>query len=132
MITRRRFLKLLAGVWAMLSFGFPADIEAKKLALSLDKVKKLKEVGGWALLKIKKKEFLFIRDTVDTVKVMNPICTHRQCTVEYNPEEGNIECPCHHSRYNLEGEVLNGPAERPLQRFESELKDGRIIFEIEG
>jgi len=84
------------------------------------------------ILKIKKKEFLFIRDTVDTVKVMNPICTHRQCTVEYNPEEGNIECPCHHSRYNLEGEVLNGPAERPLQRFESELKDGRIIFEIEG
>lgn len=43
-------------------------------------------------------------------------CTHRGCQVE--PAGDRLACPCHGSEYRFTGEVLQGPAERPLQRFE--------------
>ena len=43
-------------------------------------------------------------------------CTHRGCQVE--PAGDRLACPCHGSEYRFTGEVLQGPAERPLQRYE--------------
>lgn len=42
-------------------------------------------------------------------------CTHQGCQVE--PAGDRLACPCHGSEYRLTGEVLRGPAERPLQRY---------------
>jgi len=39
-------------------------------------------------------------------------CTHKQCTVK--PAGQTLECPCHGSRFNFEGDVLEGPAKNPL------------------
>jgi Rieske Fe-S protein len=40
-------------------------------------------------------------------------CTHKGCTVS-EVAGGTINCPCHGSRFNLDGSVANGPAARPL------------------
>ena len=45
-------------------------------------------------------------------------CTHLGCTVEENSEE--FSCPCHGSRFTNNGEVLKGPAQKPLRRLEVE------------
>ncbi len=42
-------------------------------------------------------------------------CTHQGCQVE--PAGDRLACPCHGSEYRLTGEVLRGPAERPLHRY---------------
>lgn len=44
------------------------------------------------------------------------ICTHGACEVEY--DAGEVVCPCHGSRFSLEGEVLEGPATRDLVAWE--------------
>ena len=41
-------------------------------------------------------------------------CTHKGCTVS-KVADGTIDCPCHGSKYNLDGTVANGPATKPLE-----------------
>lgn len=48
------------------------------------------------------------------LNVMTARCTHMGCTVAWNPAERTFDCPCHGSRFGPNGEVLNGPATRPL------------------
>ena len=45
-------------------------------------------------------------------------CTHLGCTVAWNKDSQQVECPCHGARYNLVGDVLRGPAREPLTRIE--------------
>lgn len=45
-------------------------------------------------------------------------CSHLGCTVSWNPESKQVECPCHGARYGLRGEVLRGPARQALGRVQ--------------
>lgn len=47
-------------------------------------------------------------------------CTHLGCKVNYREKEGFLECPCHQSRFTLQGDVMHGPAKKPLPRFKVE------------
>jgi nitrite reductase/ring-hydroxylating ferredoxin subunit len=47
-------------------------------------------------------------------------CTHLGCKLNYREKERLLECPCHQSRFNVQGEVLAGPAKRNLPRFKVE------------
>jgi cytochrome b6-f complex iron-sulfur subunit len=48
------------------------------------------------------------------VYALSAVCTHLGCITRYRSDEGAIACPCHGSRFDLEGNVTNGPAPRPL------------------
>ena len=54
-------------------------------------------------------------------------CTHLGCTVPWREEAGEFNCPCHSSLFNPKGEVLGGPAPRPLDIFPVSLKDGKLV-----
>lgn len=46
-------------------------------------------------------------------KGLSAKCTHKGCTVD-KVADGTIDCPCHGSKFNLDGTVANGPAQEPL------------------
>ncbi len=58
------------------------------------------------------------RDEAGTPHALSARCTHLGCLVAFNSAERAWECPCHGSRFGIDGEVLQGPATRPLERRE--------------
>ncbi len=56
-----------------------------------------------------------------TVHAVSLNCTHMGCTVKWNSAETSWDCPCHGSRFDCDGAVLNGPAVRPLSQVEVEI-----------
>jgi Rieske Fe-S protein len=53
------------------------------------------------------------------------VCTHLGCTVERDAKE--FACPCHGSRYDAKGNVMHGPAAKPLQPLRVEVSaDGKL------
>lgn len=55
-------------------------------------------------------------------------CTHRGCTLDVGG--GIYSCPCHGSEFALTGKVLEGPAERDLHMFQTEVDDEFIIIHL--
>jgi cytochrome b6-f complex iron-sulfur subunit len=53
------------------------------------------------------------------------VCTHLGCTVESKPE--GFACPCHGSRFDPQGSVTRGPAQKPLQALRTGItSDGKL------
>jgi cytochrome b6-f complex iron-sulfur subunit len=54
-------------------------------------------------------------------------CTHLGCTVPWREDESRFHCPCHSSIFTSVGEVVSGPAPRPLDLFPIEVVDGNLV-----
>jgi len=54
------------------------------------------------------------RDPGGALHAVSPTCTHLGCRVVFNDAESSWDCPCHGSRFGVDGEVLQGPAVSPL------------------
>jgi glycine/D-amino acid oxidase-like deaminating enzyme/nitrite reductase/ring-hydroxylating ferredoxin subunit len=57
------------------------------------------------------------RDDDGEAHCVSARCTHLGCVVSFNDAERSWDCPCHGSRFGLDGTVLHGPAVRPLDRL---------------
>jgi len=54
-------------------------------------------------------------------------CTHLGCVVYYQPDTGEMECPCHEGFFDARsGAVLSGPPQRPLGRIDVEVRNGTV------
>ncbi len=58
---------------------------------------------------------------------LSAVCTHTGCIVD-KVAGGLIECPCHGSRYHLDGTVAQGPAPRALTQRPVTVTDGSIVL----
>jgi glycine/D-amino acid oxidase-like deaminating enzyme/nitrite reductase/ring-hydroxylating ferredoxin subunit len=58
------------------------------------------------------------RDEQGVIHECSAVCPHLKCVVRWNPSERSWDCPCHGSRFDPYGRVLNGPAMTDLERIE--------------
>lgn len=54
------------------------------------------------------------KDDDGSLRALTAVCTHLGCTVEFNGQARTWDCPCHGSRFALDGRVIHGPAEKDL------------------
>jgi len=63
------------------------------------------------------KQIAAYRDTSGVLHECSAVCTHLKCLVHWNTTEKTWDCPCHGSRFDPYGKVLNGPAISPLEKL---------------
>ncbi len=73
--------------------------------------------GEGRLIQHDGKSIGLFRDETGELHGVSPACSHIKCTVAWNAQERSWDCPCHGSRFDLDGNVLTAPARKPLQKI---------------
>lgn len=68
-----------------------------------------------------------------TLVALSATCTHNACTTHFKEDAREFACPCHESRFGLDGGNLGGKAKRPLERCALRLisSDGTADIEVD-
>jgi nitrite reductase/ring-hydroxylating ferredoxin subunit len=82
-----------------------------------DSVKRIAP-GKGKVVEINDEKMAVYRAEDGTVHALSPVCTHAACIVTWNDAEKTWDCPCHGARYDIDGNVLTGPATRNLKKVE--------------
>jgi len=72
--------------------------------------------GDGAVLRIHGEKTACYRDGAGELHAVSAVCTHLGCIVAFNDAEKSWDCPCHGSRFDTDGAILQGPANKPLGR----------------
>jgi glycine/D-amino acid oxidase-like deaminating enzyme/nitrite reductase/ring-hydroxylating ferredoxin subunit len=75
--------------------------------------------GEGAILREGAKKIAAYRDEQGTLHKFSAVCPHLKCIVRWDGYEKTWDCPCHGSRFDALGRVLNGPAISDLEEVES-------------
>jgi Rieske Fe-S protein len=67
-----------------------------------------------------------IKDQYDEVIAISSRCAHVGCPVLYVPASQRFICPCHGGVYDFRGIRVGGPPPRPLDRFYTRIRNGRV------
>ena len=74
--------------------------------------------GAGAVVRVGHQRCAVYRDDDGVLHGVSARCTHLGCLVHFNDTEVAWECPCHGSRFAVDGTVIQGPANRPLDRVQ--------------
>lgn len=74
--------------------------------------------GEGKILELEGRKVAVYRDEAGLVHALSPICPHARCIVAWNEVEQSWDCPCHGSRFQATGEVIDGPAMQGLEPLE--------------
>ncbi|HRJ84207.1 MAG TPA: FAD-dependent oxidoreductase [Ignavibacteria bacterium] len=67
-------------------------------------------IGTGAIMSFGKDKAAVYRDNKGKIHKFSALCPHLKCGVEWNKTESTWDCPCHGSRFEATGKVINGPA----------------------
>lgn len=66
--------------------------------------------------------------TADGLFALSAVCTHLGCIVQWDESSQEIVCPCHAAKYDLNGNVISGPAPKPLTIVKATLNNDKILI----
>jgi len=95
----------------------------KELVGKLASKEKLPELAGLApdegkIVQFGDHTLALYKDAKGNLHALHPACSHMKCNVAWNASERSWDCPCHGARYDIDGKVLTGPADRDLEKIE--------------
>jgi glycine/D-amino acid oxidase-like deaminating enzyme/nitrite reductase/ring-hydroxylating ferredoxin subunit len=83
----------------------------------LDDLEKI-ATGSGEVVEWKGERVALYKDEEGKVFACSATCTHMGCIVHWNSAEKSWDCPCHGSRFNFDGKVIQGPANKDLEAKE--------------
>ena len=88
------------------------------------KIESLAEIiaGEAKVVKYEGESYALYNEINGKTHLVKSTCPHAQCEVRWNSAELSWDCPCHGSRFNVNGKMLTGPTVKNLQRFDPDVE----------
>jgi menaquinol-cytochrome c reductase iron-sulfur subunit len=86
---------------------------------------KIERQTGWVTNQTELSIYVLTENGRDFAAMSN-ICTHLGCRVRWNADQEQFFCPCHNAVFDKDGNVLDGPPPRPLDRYEIDVVDDQL------
>jgi menaquinol-cytochrome c reductase iron-sulfur subunit len=83
-------------------------------------------VDGWRIQSEKSTAWAVKLDNGQVI-AFAPQCTHLGCAYHWEETKKQFLCPCHTSVFSIEGKVLEGPAPRPLDRYDAKVVNNKLL-----
>jgi cytochrome b6-f complex iron-sulfur subunit len=80
------------------------------------------------IVKFGTRPVLLMRVSETEWKAYSAVCSHLNCTVQFNEAKQLIWCACHNGYYDLNGQVVSGPPPKPLEEYVVHLKAEDVII----
>jgi len=71
---------------------------------------------------------VYLRRDGDHISALNVVCPHAGCSVNLAPDGSHFACPCHRSRFELDGTRVAGPAPRNLDALDVEIRNENEVW----
>lgn len=101
-------------------------ISGNTISIEVAKVGELQNQGGWLL--IVGAQTLVVNVGNNSFNALTSVCTHSNCDRNWTFSNSRFTCTCHGSQFDTSGSVLQGPANRPLNSFNTSLNDGVLVI----
>jgi Rieske Fe-S protein len=105
-----------AGTVTELKLGTPSELVFRK-----------NRVDGWKVTSEKSTAWV-VKQAENEIVAFAPQCPHLGCAYHWVAKQNEFLCPCHASTFSIEGQVLTGPAQRALDRFEVKLEGDKLLL----
>ena len=148
--TRRNFSAIaIHGIWAVIvaALGLPAagyllipakfrrkndfveagDISQLSPQAPLELAFRRNRVDGWRVVSEKSTAWV-VKLPDNNVVAYAPQCTHLGCAYHWDQRRTHFVCPCHNSVFSLDGKVQEGPAPRPLDRYQTKIEGTKLLL----
>ena len=76
------------------------------------------EQVGWKTFPFGSEPGILVRTADGEFRAFSALCTHLDCTVQFDTPSSRLWCACHNGWYDLTGRNVDGPPPRPLMAFE--------------
>jgi Rieske Fe-S protein len=108
--------------------GLTADLTPN---VPVPRVLSLSRQDGWYRERARETVFV-VWDGDKSVHVMSATCTHLGCQVRWDGDATKFRCPCHGGVFDAQGNVVEGPPPRPLDRIEARIDDqtGQVMVRL--
>jgi Rieske Fe-S protein len=137
-LERRNLLRWLLGsglTASIISFLYPAlkfmsppaVPEASTSEVTAGRVQDLKPNTG-KIVKFGSRPALLVRINETEWRAFSAVCSHLNCTVQYQESTRQIWCACHNGLYNLNGKVVAGPPPRPLEEYAVRIRGDEVVI----
>jgi cytochrome b6-f complex iron-sulfur subunit len=131
-MNRREFLSWVGVGWvaSSLPVAIAATTTVANAQTTRINVGTLAQLDERGFLSVKRpKKVIVIRDPSDSTKLLarTANCNHRNCMVNWASQDVQFRCPCHNSRFVVDGHVVRGPATQALSPLTVTVEGPNVI-----
>lgn len=102
-----------------------------KIVLTIESSSPLAKADSAALVNYQSGSILVDHPSGNTFNALSSICTHQSCTIDsFDSGKNQFVCPCHGSRFDENGKVVQGPAGSPLKQYTTQFSGDKLTINI--